>query len=397
MSKNILFLTTRFPYPPDDGGKIDTLTNIKILAKNYNVYLFYIGNKDKKEKELEKHTKLQGLNSYSRDVKNNLIGIFINLFCKIPYTISKYHDYKIYKKIEEIIKEKNIDIVFIDHLHMAFYGVLIKEKYPKIKLILREHNTEFIFWKRVFKEERNILNKLMFWWQSLKMLNYEKEITNIFDRCFMISPTDQFNLKKVTPNVKTEVIPTAIVIQDYKLPQVVGIIPYSILFIGSFSWLPNLQGLLWFLREIWSEIRETFPKAKLFIVGKNPSKEISEYQNNDVIVTGYVNDVKPWIAKAEIFLVPLFSGGGIRIKILEAMAIGKPIVSTSIGAEGINVINMKNIIISDNKENFIKSIKLLFCNKKIRDNLSKNSRKLIEEKYSFEVIEKEINHIIENL
>ncbi len=397
MSKNILFLTTRFPYPPDDGGKIDTLTSMKILAKSYNVYLFYIGNKDKKEKELEKHIKLQGLNSYSRDAKNNLIGIFKNLFCKVSYTISKYHDYKIYKKIEEIIKEKNIDIVFIDHLHMAFYGKLTKEKFSEIKLILREHNTEYIFWERIFKEEKNALKKVIFWWQYLKVLQYEKEITDIFNKCLMISPMDQINLKKINSNTKTVVIPTAVDIQDYKLPQVTKIIPYSMLYIGSFSWLPNLQGILWFLKEVWPEIKETFPKAKLFIVGKNPPKKINEYKNNDIIVTGYVNDVKPWIAKAEIFLVPLFFGGGIRIKILEAMAMGKPIVSTSIGAEGIDVKNMKNIIISDNKKNFVKSIKLLFDNKKIRDNLSKNSIKLIEDKYSFEVIEKALTQAIENI
>jgi len=394
---NILFLTTRFPYPPDDGGKIDTLTNINILSRNYGVFLFYIGNKDEEEKELEKYINFQGLYRYTKDTKSNLMGIFINLFCKVPYTISKYYDYKIYKKIEGIIKEKNIDIVFIDHLHMAFYAKLIKVKFNRIKLILREHNTEYIFWKRIFKEEKNIIRKFIFWRQSLKMLNYERKITNIFDRCFMISPIDRINLKKINSNAKTVAIPTAINIKKYQLSQTINTIPHSMIYVGNFSWLPNLQGLLWFLKEVWPEIIETFPKAKLFIVGKNPPKEISKYQNNDVIITGYVNDVKPWIAKSEIFLVPLFSGGGIRIKILEAMAIGKPIISTSIGAEGIDVKNMKNIIISDDKENFIKSIKLLFTNKKIRDDLSKNSRKLIEEKYSFEVIEKEINHIIENL
>ena len=394
---NILFLTTRFPYPPDDGGKIDTLTNIKILSRNYGVFLFYIGNKDEKEKELEKHTSLQGLYSYTKDTKNNLIGIFINLFCKVPYTISKYHDYKIYKKIEGIIKEKNIDIVFINHLHMAFYGKLMKEKFPGIKLILREQNTEYIFWKRIFKEEKNVLKKFIFWWQSFKILNYEMEIINIFYKCFMISPVDQLNLLKINLNAKTVAIPTAINIKKYQLSQTINTIPHSMIYVGNFSWLPNLQGLLWFLREVWPEIVEEFSDAKIFIVGKNPSDEIIRFKSKNIIVTGYVNDIKPWIAKAEIFLVPLFSGGGIRIKILEAMAMKKPIVSTSIGAEGIGVSNMKNIIVSDNKENFVKSIKLLFNNKKIRDNLSKNSRKLIEEKYSFEIIEKALTQAIENL
>lgn len=394
---NILFLTTRFPYPPDDGGKIDTLSNLKILSKNYDIFLFYIGSRNKGERDFKRYIVIQGLYNCPKDIKNNLFGIFKNMFCKIPYTISKYHDYKIYKKIEEIIKINNIGIVFVDHLHMAFYGKLIKERFPEIKVILREHNTEYIFWRRIFREEKNILKKFMFWWQYLKVLKYEREITNIFDKCFMISPMDQINLKKINSNAKTVVIPTFVEIKNCQLSQTIEVVPYSMLYLGNFSWLPNLQGLLWFLREVWPEIFEEFPDAKIFVVGKNPPDEIIGFKSKNIIVTGYVNDVKPWIAKAEIFLVPLFSGGGIRIKILEAMAMGKPIISTSIGAEGIGVSNMKNIIISDNKENFIKSIKLLFNDKKIRDNLSKNSRKLIEEKYSFEVVEKALTQAIENL
>jgi len=213
----------------------------------------------------------------------------------------------------------------------------------------------------------------------------------------MISPIDQLNLLRINLNAKTVVISTAMNIKKYQLSQTINTISHSMIYLGNFSWLPNLQGLLWFLREVWPEIIKEFSDAKIFIVGKNPSEEIIRFKGENVIVTGYVNDVKPWIAKAEIFLVPLFSGGGIRIKILEAMAMEKPVISTSVGAEGIGVSNMKNIIISDNKENFIKSIKLLFNNKKMRDNLSKNSKKLIEEKYSFEVIEKTLTQAIGNL
>jgi len=397
MSKNILFLTTKYPFPPDDGGKIDSLTNLHILAKNFNVFLFYIGKKHNEEAFQKKGIHLCGIYHYQKETGNNISGLFKNLFCRMPYTIKKYHDDKIYIEIEKIIKEKKIDITYTDHLHMAFYGKLINKHFPETKLILREHNAEYIFWKRIYKEENNIFKKLLFWWQSLKILNYEKKITNIFDKCFMISSIDQMNLKKINPYVKAQVISTGINIQDYQISQPGKIIPFSMLYVGDFSWLPNLKGILWFLTKVWPEIKKLFPKAKIFIVGKKPPKDILGYKNNDIIVTGYVKDVKPWIDKSEIFLVPLFSGGGIRIKILEAMAIGKPIISTPVGAEGIDVENKKNILMADNKEDFIKNIKILFNNKEIRENLAKNSIKLIRDKYSFNAIERNICSIIKDL
>lgn len=397
MNKNILFLTTKYPFPPDDGGKIDSLTNLHILAKNFNVFLFYIGKKQNEEVFQKKGIHLCGIYHYQKEKGNNIFGLFKNIFCRMPYTIKKYHDDKIYIEIEKIIKEKKIDITYADHLHMAFYGKLINKHFPEIKLILREHNAEYIFWKRIYKEENNIFKKLLFWWQFLKILNYEREITSIFDKCFMISSIDQMNLKKINPYVRAQVISTGINIQNYQIFQLGKIIPFSMLYVGDFSWLPNLKGIVWFLTKVWPETKKLFPKAKIFIVGKKPPKDILRYQNNDIIVTGYVKDVKPWIDKSEIFLVPLFSGGGIRIKILEAMAKGKPIVSTPVGAEGIDVENKKNILIAGNKEDFVKSIKILFDNKEIRENLAKNSIKLIRNKYSFKAIERNICSIIKDL
>jgi len=394
---NILFLTTRFPYPPDDGGKIDTLTNLKILAKNFSLFLFYIGTQDEKETKLKKEVKIQGIYNYSKDTKNNILGIIKNIFSPKPYTISKYHSQEIYKKIKKIIKNKNINIVFVDHLHMAYYGKMIKQDFPKIKVVLREHNVEYIFWKRILKEERDIFKKIFFWIQYRKVLNYEKKFFRIFDEYLMISPVDEKNIKKISPQVRTKILPPAVDTKKFNLSNGIRVIPHSIVVLGNFAWLPNLNGVFWFFKNVWSIIKRDFPNTKLFIVGKNPPEELKKYQDEDVSVTGYVDDVRPWIAKVEVFIAPLFSGSGIRIKILEAMAMGKSIISTSLGAEGIDIENMKNIIIADNKEEFVKGVELLFTDKKIQENLSKNARTLVERKYSFEVIEKTLKQIIENL
>lgn len=292
-----------------------------------------------------------------------------------------------------------INIVFIDHLHMAYYGKLIKKDFPQIKLLLMEHNVEYIFWKRIFENEKNIFKKIFFWVQSKKVFIYEKNIVDIMDRCLTVSSNDEKYIQKLNSNVKTFTIPVAIDIQKFNLSKDIQVIPHSCIILGNFGWLPNMNGCLWFLKYVWPIIKKDFTDSKLFVVGKNPSNEMIKFQKNDgsVSIVGYVEDVKPWIGKAEIFIVPIFEGGGIRIKILEAMAVGKPIISTSIGAEGIAIENMRNIIIADNVDEFVKSIRLLFQNKKFQKDLSRNAKLTIKKIYSADVIGQNLNRLISNL
>ena len=390
-------MTTKFLIPPDDGGKIDSLANLQILANNFNCTLFYIGEKREGDDLQKRGIRLSGVYCFPKEVENHFPGLIKNIFSRFPYTIGKYYDRRIYLEIESIIKEKKIEIVFIDHLHMAMYGKAIKKQFPKMKLILREHNVETVFWHRIYREEKNPFKKLTFWWQYLKVLSYERGITGLFDQCFMISSVDEGNLKKMNPSVKTKVIPTGININNYQLSASGGMIPFSMLFIGDFSWAPNLKGILWFLSQVWPETKKQLPKAKLFIVGKKPSSTLLNHQNDDIIIPGYVKEIQSWFEKSELFLVPLFSGGGIRIKILEAMAMGKPIISTPVGAEGIEVEHKKNIFIARNAQEFIASIKLLFHNREVCNQIAGNAAELIGKKYAFPAIEKNIRTIMHDL
>ena len=207
---NIIFITTKFLYPSDDGGKIDSFMNLKVLSANNNVFLYYIGKKNENEGKLKQEIKLAGCLNFEKDVKNSISGLLKNIFSNSPYTFSKYHGRKIYKAIEKLVKEEKIEIAFLDHLHMAFYGKLLKGKFNNLKVILREHNVEYIFWQRIFKEERNVFKKIIFWWQWSKTKRYERKITNYFDKCLMISAVDKVKLKKVAPNANCAIFPTPV-------------------------------------------------------------------------------------------------------------------------------------------------------------------------------------------
>ena len=158
--------------------------------------------------------------------------------------------------------------------------------------------------------------------------------------------------------------------------------------VTEFTW-----GTMVFKRSL-AYILKKFPQTQFFIVGKNPSDELKQYENKNITVTGYVDDIMPWINKAQVFIVPLFSGGGIRIKILEAMAMGKVIISTSLGAEGLEVENEKHLVIADDQEGFVRGIEELFVHQDIREKFSKNALEIMREKYSLKAAQELLDNTI---
>ena len=169
----------------------------------------------------------------------------------------------------------------------------------------------------------------------------------------------------------------------------------NILFLGTMSWFPNEQGILWFIKNVWDDIKESIPNAKLYVVGSNPSKEILAYSSSNIIVTGYVNSVDEYIEKCDVCVVPLFIGGGMRVKILECMAKGIPCVSTTIEAEGIEYTNNHDIMIADTSKEFVSSLQRLSDSKEV-SMIVENSKNLIENKYSLKVLAEKLKEIIDN-
>jgi len=392
----ILFLTTKFPYPPDSGGKIDTYNNLFLLSKNFDVILIYLEEKSKYEDAFKYKTGIKDIYNFPLDVRNRFWSIILNLFSRNPYTVKKYHSKEIYRKIKDLIKKENISVLFLDHLHVAFYGELAKKDFPSIKILLREHNVESEFWQRMYLEEKSFFKRLYFKIQAKKILDYEKNIVKIFNKCLIISKRDEEILHNICKQAKTVAVPTAINLNEYKKYWALDPVPFSIIFVGDYSWPPNTKGILWFLEEVWPRVKNNFPEVKIFIVGRNPTNAMKKYLSQDVIITGEVKSVKEWIARASIFIAPLFSGAGIRIKILEAMAMERPVISTSLGAEGINIKHMKNIIIADTKEQFLDGIKYLFAKKENGRKLAKNGRRMVEVNHSFKRIEEILRHAIKD-
>ena len=386
LSMKILHISPRKPYPPTDGGKIVAYNTIKYLAmRGHKITLACIVEKEEEIPELEKFCEWIPI---QKDTTTTTAGLLSNLFSKKPYTIFKYHSEKIKQKIREILRKDDFDIVYIDGLHTAYYGTYIKQEFG-LPVVLREHNVEAKIMERFYKNQKNPLIKAYAYLQHKKLSCYEAAICEVFDKCFMITEEDERRIKEMNPRVRTSVIPSG-VDTSYFYSMEIEEESFSIVSAASMDWLPNVEGMFWFCKDIFPLIKKEIPEIKLYVVGKNPPDSVKSLEKDDIIVTGFVEDVREYIARSAVFIVPLKTGSGMRIKILNALAMERAIVSTSIGCEGIDVINGKNIYIADTEEEFSQGVIKLLKNKEKRKRLGEAGLKLVKEKYQWERIAEQI-------
>ncbi|MEN3039656.1 MAG: glycosyltransferase family 4 protein [Candidatus Kryptonium sp.] len=358
----ILILSHKMPYPPKDGGSIVTLNYAKelanlgcevtILAMNTYKRKFEV---DKIPEELKKLIKFYAVDV---DTKIRLVYLFINIFQDVSYHIWRYGASSKYKNtLLEILNSDKFDIVQLEGLYLAPYLGLIKNK-TNAKIILRSHNIEYEILERYADWESSILKKYWLKVQSERLRKYEFKVLNQFDAVIAITERDARVFKENNCKVPIFVAPAGIEIDNYKV-QPTLIEPNSLFFIGALDWFPNQQGLEWFLKNVWMELHEKLPELKFYIAGRNPnlwrfSSKISKFPNVELI--GEVEDAIEFMRNKEIMVVPVFAGSGIRVKIIEALAMGKIVITTSIGIEGIEYGNSKNILIANTKDEFVQSI-----------------------------------------
>ncbi len=395
---NILFITTFIPYPPHGGAYQRSYNIIRHLAKKHNIYLIgFIKKADDYEnaKRLEEICKIKVFPFRLTEdwSKIGLIkGLFSNLISPLPYVTQKSFKSNICNTIKRLTQEVRIDIFHCDMIELAEYINII----PKVPLtILVNHNVESTLMLRHAEVEKNPIKKWFFLHQYKKLLRYEKKMCPLFNYCVAVSELDKQQLQSIAPQAAFTVIPNGVDV-DYFRPQNSELrTPNSeLIFAGRTDYLPNIDGLNFFLHEIFPLIKKEIKDARLTIIGKTrTNNDIGLPLTNDVTHLGFVEDIRPYIGKAAVYVVPLRIGGGTRLKILDAMAMGKAIVSTSIGAEGIDVTHGKNILIADTPEDFSRQVIRVLNDDTLRQSLGKEGRRLVEEKYSWDIIGKKMDEI----
>lgn len=288
------------------------------------------------------------------------------------------------------------DLIQVEDTYLAYRLFNIKKQYPHIPIVVDQHNVNALIEKRNMELAKGWRWKLYSYFEWRKMMRYETKIFNTFDLHLTCSEEDKELSLYMAPKAKFEVISNGVDTEFFKKEDVMPE-PNSIFFLGS-NWPPNVEGILYFHKEILPKVRKVIPDVKFYIVGNfKGNNEIEALGDSRTILTGYVKDVREWMNRASVSIVPLRLGGGTRLKILEALSMEKPIVSTSMGAEGIEVTNGENIVLADNSQDFAEGVIKLLRDEKECQRLGKNGRKLVEAKYDWSVIGNRLLEVYERL
>lgn len=430
----ILFIAPRLPYPADTGGKIRTLNILKQIRKFSDAHLacFSFEKNDREtamalEKSLGVPITLMPMHKFG--IRDKIHGV---LFNPAPISIFKY----CFKPMEKILlslnERENFDAVHIDHLHMAYYHFC----FAALPSVLDEHNVEYRILERCAAVERSVLKKKIYQEQALKMKMFERKAIKTFSACLTVSQDDKdmlMDLAKGKANV--EVIPNGVdtgyfsslvprpTSQEQKdkdfnadsresnadnrefhlRPSACNLRPSafkeeSLVFTGSMDWLPNEDSVLYFAKEILPLIWQVKSDVKFYIVGKNPSSKVRHLSRDQrIIVTGGVDDVRPYMERSKVFVVPLRIGGGTRLKILEAMSMNMAVVSTSVGAQSITYIKDQNILIADAPQEFAQSVLSLIDDQDRAFQLGREGRAFVCEKYNWNIVGKNLSVLYERI
>lgn len=312
-----------------------------------------------------------------------------SIFASTPYFVSRFYAKSIKKSITRALQKKEYDVVILEGIFLSPYLELIRAN-SKAKVILRAHNVEHRIWERYAKEERNFFKRIYIQLVLKNQLaNYERRKVKEMDGVIAISPVDEVYFKDLgVENIM--VLPIAVEkILTSALPT-----SFSLGFLGSLDWLPNLRGVEWFLKEVWLDFQAKYPNAKISLAGRNFPSNFFNLPYKNLFVLGEIDDSSSFIAKQSVMIVPLFSGSGMRVKIIEAMGNGKCVLTTTIGAEGISYENQKNIYLAETKKEWLSALSDLYTNEEKLLEIGKRAANLAKEKYSLESHSKNLTEFL---
>ncbi len=375
-----LILTNRVPFPPNSGYPIVVYNTIKGLLKlGVEVTLFSI-NASKHRVDVDDIYdpvfEQISFHSYNIDTEVNIWGAFFNIFSNQSYNVSRFYDDEAAKLLENVLREQEFDIIQFEGLFVVPYLDVVKEQ-SKAKLIYRAHNIEFDVWERLaageqFRPRRKYLEFL-----SRRLKVYETEQINRFHQVFAISNPDRQNILKMGCQTRLDVFPVAIDFEKYHVDVKKTSFP-TLFHLGAMDWRPNKEGLEWFLDEVWPDIETLSSELRFYIAGKNMQKQFFDYDSDNLIVEGEIFDAVEFMNSKAIMIVPLLSGSGMRVKIIEGMAMQKCIIATTMAAEGINCKHGRDIMIADTPDEFYRAILQCITQPNKWREIGQHARKTVE-------------------
>ena len=395
----ILWLKTELLHPIDKGGKIRTYQMLKELKRKHHITYLTLDDGSAEPNAFDKsscyaHETItiphQTSVKFSPKFYFELAG---NLVSKLPYALQKYVSPEMRKTTQKLAERENFDVVVCDFLTPA---VNLPADLNAATLLF-QHNVEAMIWRRHFEVAEGAPKKAFMKMQWRRMFDYEKEACKCFDWVAAVSKEDADAMSREYEIENVSDIPTGVDTEFFAPIGNVQKDEFNLVFTGSMDWLPNEDAIQWFTQEILPLVRREIPEVTLTVVGRNPFASLIELSKKDksIVVTGRVPDVRPFMERASVYVVPIRIGGGTRLKIYEAMAMQLPTVSTTVGAEGLPVNNGEEIFLRDTPQEFAESVVKLLKDKALARKIGEQAAKTVREKFGWQKVADDFAEICE--
>lgn len=319
-----------------------------------------------------------GLESVYVDLKVKPVAAAVALLCGESYHVRRYVSNDFAAKLRQVLQEAEYDVVHVESIFLTPYVPLIR-RHSKAKVILRAHNVEHLIWQRVAQSMRIGLRRWYIKHLSLALRVYEMEHVADYDGVVCITKNDADYFRGNGCRKPITVIPFGVEAEDVAH---VDVEPASLFHIGAMDWMPNKESIEWFLNEVWPVVHREVPQARLYLAGRKMPEKLMQAEIEGVTVVGEVPDAMHFIASKQINVVPLLSGSGIRVKIIEAMSVGKAVVTTTVGAQGIDYVDGKHLLIANTPAEFAHQIKKLVEDADYCKQMGDEAARLIAEQYN---------------
>jgi len=384
MSPRLLFVTPDLPFPPHQGAAIRTYNFVRNLSARHEIHLLSFASGD------DIPARLATLSRYCSRVttvpapeRSGVHRAFSVLLSPLPDMALRLPSSEFSNQLRFAVNRDHFDFVQVEAIEMARYGMVVKRNAsrPGPRVVFDDINAEYLLQKRAFEADARRLDRWpgalysLIQWRKLR--RYEAEVCRQADKVVAVSLADSEALRHLVPQLQCTVVPNGVDTDYFQPASADAQIDAELVFTGKMDFRPNVDAILWFAGDVLPLIREEIPEVSLTVVGRNPHSRLAGVRRlPNVSVTGYVDDVRPFIARSAVYVVPLKVGGGTRLKVLQAMAMGKGIVSTSLGCEGIEVESGHHLLIADDPASFADAVVTLLNDPERRRELGVAARAL---------------------
>lgn len=388
---NILHIASKLPWPLIDGARIcmyRTVEGLAALGHRIDLVCF-----DEAYTDPGPLADIATVHVVPLKVRSNAVGALMTLANKRPYTQLKREVASAYSLLDRLHEERHFNVVLADEIHIASYGAYMKRRHG-VPYLLRTHNVECEIYRRHTDTVRNPLMRAYLELQTARWRRFEIEQFSHADALAAITSRDRSTIESIAPGCLVHTVPAAVDLASFPFHGVEGREDLSMVMLGDMKWPPNRDAALWFTREILPLVVAEIPDAKLYLLGGNPPIAQLPPASENLRIEGRVPEVAPYFERAALGLIPLRVGGGMRVKMIEMMSAGMPIVSTTQGAEGNEALDGEHYVRADDAQSFAAAIVALLRDRAGRERLARDGRAFVERRYSLEVVARSLESLM---